>query len=167
MMFKTALIFVFLAIFAIVAVAQQEENIVIDEDAGAGSTTVAADAGGSTQDGGTSDSSPSGECEDEITDCKKTAYECTDIKYKPIMCGMCKKTCNLCPSSNGTDPCAGVVTVAPPPTTPPTAGPDECIDTASDCGKTAYECKNSLYKPLMCKYCKKTCNLCEDPACLA
>uniref|UniRef100_A0A914PZF9 ShKT domain-containing protein n=1 Tax=Panagrolaimus davidi TaxID=227884 RepID=A0A914PZF9_9BILA len=77
------------------------------------------------------------------------------------------KTCNLCPASNGTDPCLGVVTIAPPTTAPPTAGPGECIDTASNCAATAYECTNSLYKPIMCKYCKKTCNLCNDPVCLA
>uniref|UniRef100_A0AC35G5P1 ShKT domain-containing protein n=1 Tax=Panagrolaimus sp. PS1159 TaxID=55785 RepID=A0AC35G5P1_9BILA len=69
----------------------------------------------------------------------------------------------MCNSANttGADPCAGVVTVSTP---PPTAG-SQCIDTATNCGATSYECNNSLYKPIMCKYCKKTCNLCDDPIC--
>jgi hypothetical protein len=40
-----------------------------------------------------------------------------------------------------------------------------CIDVDSDCSTMSKECTNSLYKPLMCKYCQKTCNLCNDPAC--
>uniref|UniRef100_A0AC35G5R3 C-type lectin domain-containing protein n=1 Tax=Panagrolaimus sp. PS1159 TaxID=55785 RepID=A0AC35G5R3_9BILA len=98
------------------------------------------------------------DCTDTVSDCK--GYECTDDKKKPLMCTFCKKTCNLCPN-NTTDPCAGVVTVS---TLPPTAG-SQCIDTATNCGATSYECNNSLYKPIMCKYCKKTCNLCDDPHC--
>uniref|UniRef100_A0A914PKC6 Uncharacterized protein n=1 Tax=Panagrolaimus davidi TaxID=227884 RepID=A0A914PKC6_9BILA len=90
-MFKTVWIFVFLFV-TVAFVASQEfgEDIVIDEDAASPATTVAAGAGGTTEAGGTSDSSPSGDCADEIADCKKTAYECNDTRYKPIMCSLCK-----------------------------------------------------------------------------
>uniref|UniRef100_A0AC34GQ02 ShKT domain-containing protein n=1 Tax=Panagrolaimus sp. ES5 TaxID=591445 RepID=A0AC34GQ02_9BILA len=39
----------------------------------------------------------------------------------------------------------------------------ECIDITPDCEKYKFECTNDQYKPLMCKYCKKTCILCNDP----
>uniref|UniRef100_A0AC34G5G2 ShKT domain-containing protein n=1 Tax=Panagrolaimus sp. ES5 TaxID=591445 RepID=A0AC34G5G2_9BILA len=40
-----------------------------------------------------------------------------------------------------------------------------CEDVATDCASKNKECTNSLYKPAMCKYCRKTCNLCNDRKC--
>jgi hypothetical protein len=40
-----------------------------------------------------------------------------------------------------------------------------CEDIDKDCASKITECKNSLYKPVMCKYCKKSCNLCTDKTC--
>uniref|UniRef100_A0A914P4B3 ShKT domain-containing protein n=1 Tax=Panagrolaimus davidi TaxID=227884 RepID=A0A914P4B3_9BILA len=41
-----------------------------------------------------------------------------------------------------------------------------CKDVDTDCATKIKECSNSLYKPVMCKYCKKTCNLCTDRTCI-
>uniref|UniRef100_A0A914Y6E2 ShKT domain-containing protein n=1 Tax=Panagrolaimus superbus TaxID=310955 RepID=A0A914Y6E2_9BILA len=40
-----------------------------------------------------------------------------------------------------------------------------CEDVDTDCASKIKECKNSLYKPVMCKYCRKSCNLCTDRSC--
>jgi N-acetylmuramoyl-L-alanine amidase len=50
--------------------------------------------------------------------------------------------------------------------TGPTASGSSCADAVPDCLQyNLNECKNSIYKPIMCKYCKQTCNLCGDSAC--
>jgi N-acetylmuramoyl-L-alanine amidase len=36
-----------------------------------------------------------------------------------------------------------------------------CFDLESNCQRNATECKQPVYKPVMCKYCKKTCGLCS------
>ena len=40
---------------------------------------------------------------------------------------------------------------------------NQCADVDPSCATKAYECRNDLYRPLMCKYCRKTCQLCNDP----
>jgi N-acetylmuramoyl-L-alanine amidase len=44
--------------------------------------------------------------------------------------------------------------------------PYSCADAVPDCLQyNLNECKNAIYKPIMCKYCRKTCNLCSDSTC--
>jgi hypothetical protein len=40
-----------------------------------------------------------------------------------------------------------------------------CVDVDSTCSTMASDCSNALYLPVMCKYCRKTCNLCGNPKC--
>uniref|UniRef100_A0A914YJJ4 N-acetylmuramoyl-L-alanine amidase n=1 Tax=Panagrolaimus superbus TaxID=310955 RepID=A0A914YJJ4_9BILA len=48
----------------------------------------------------------------------------------------------------------------------PTPSGSSCVDAVPDCLQyNLNECQNSLYKPIMCKYCKQTCNLCRDSTC--
>ena len=103
---------------------------------------------GATGTGGTT----SAACQDYSTDCAASVSECNNTIYKPLMCGLCKKTCNFCSASP--DPCAGVTPVTPPPTTP---DPSSCVDVDPNCGSDVSECTNPLYIPLMCKYCKVSC----------
>jgi N-acetylmuramoyl-L-alanine amidase len=52
------------------------------------------------------------------------------------------------------------------PATGSTVSGNTCADAVPDCLQyNLNECKNSIYKPMMCKYCKQTCNLCSDPTC--
>uniref|UniRef100_A0AC34FM26 ShKT domain-containing protein n=1 Tax=Panagrolaimus sp. ES5 TaxID=591445 RepID=A0AC34FM26_9BILA len=37
-----------------------------------------------------------------------------------------------------------------------------CFDLEISCSRNLTECKQSQYKPVMCKYCKKTCGLCSS-----
>jgi hypothetical protein len=43
--------------------------------------------------------------------------------------------------------------------------PSSCMDLDSNCQTYSERCSNPLYLPLMCKYCKKACNLCDNPGC--
>jgi hypothetical protein len=43
--------------------------------------------------------------------------------------------------------------------------PSSCTDVDSNCQTYSERCSNPLYLPLMCKYCKKACNLCDNPGC--
>uniref|UniRef100_A0A914QSC0 C-type lectin domain-containing protein n=1 Tax=Panagrolaimus davidi TaxID=227884 RepID=A0A914QSC0_9BILA len=54
----------------------------------------------------------------------------------------------------------------PPPFTTSLQSTTKCQDVDPQCAIKAYECKNDRYKPLMCKYCRKTCLLCDDPCSL-
>ncbi|KAE9554181.1 hypothetical protein FO519_002602 [Halicephalobus sp. NKZ332] len=103
-------------------------------------------------------SSSDGGCEDYSDDCAINSEECTNPIYKPLMCGLCKKTCDFCTDGNGTDPCAGIIPATTPPTTP---GPGDCVDVDPNCASESAECTEALYHSLMCKYCRKTCNICN------
>uniref|UniRef100_A0AC34RC29 ShKT domain-containing protein n=1 Tax=Panagrolaimus sp. JU765 TaxID=591449 RepID=A0AC34RC29_9BILA len=128
------------------------DSVVDDFDAAAVVTTTGAADEQTTSSGDN--------CEDaNVTVCQQNFYECNNTIYKPIMCGLCKKTCHLCPQNDGTDPCAGVIPVTLPPTTP---APGNCVDVdVNNCKSSAYECNNPLYSSLMCKYCRKTCKMCS------
>ena len=133
---RFAIIFAFLALAAIGTQLKDESDYIdIGEEAeGSGSPT-----------------SSTG-CEDESSDCASSASECNNTMYKPLMCGLCKKTCKLCPEdNNGGDPCAGITPVTLPPSTP---APGVCEDVDSNCGSDVSECTNPMYIPLMCKYCR-------------
>uniref|UniRef100_A0A914QL81 C-type lectin domain-containing protein n=1 Tax=Panagrolaimus davidi TaxID=227884 RepID=A0A914QL81_9BILA len=54
----------------------------------------------------------------------------------------------------------------PPPSTTLLQSTPKCQDVDPQCAIKAYECRNDRYKPLMCKYCRKTCLLCDDPCSL-
>ncbi|KAE9554180.1 hypothetical protein FO519_002601 [Halicephalobus sp. NKZ332] len=114
-------------------------------------TTEATTEAGSTSSGG--------DCQDYSTDCAPNVGECTNPLFKPLMCGLCKKTCNLCVFSNGTDPCAGVIPATTPPTTP---GPGVCVDVDPKCGSDVAQCTDPRFHILMCNYCRKTCNFCYN-----
>uniref|UniRef100_A0AC35EU44 ShKT domain-containing protein n=1 Tax=Panagrolaimus sp. PS1159 TaxID=55785 RepID=A0AC35EU44_9BILA len=43
--------------------------------------------------------------------------------------------------------------------------PSSCTDIDSNCQSYSERCSNPLYLPLMCKYCQKACNLCDNQAC--
>ena len=129
---KFAIAFAFLAVIAI-GIQTDEDSNESDFDSELAAQTTAS----------------SGDCEDYSSDCAASVSECNNTIYKPLMCGLCKKTCNFCSASP--DPCAGVTPVTPPPTTP---GPDECVDVDPNCGSDVSECNQSIFRPLMCKYCR-------------
>ena len=136
---RFAIIFAFLAL-AVIGIRFDDEFNDLDSNI---------DAEGSGSDSSTS--SPGG-CEDESSDCASSVSECNNTMYKPLMCGLCKKTCKLCPEdNNGGDPCAGITPVTLPPSTP---APGVCEDVDSNCGSDVSECTNPMYIPLMCKYCR-------------
>ena len=87
-------------------------------------------------------------CKDLADDCKVSL--CNSTAYKPLMCGLCQQTCCMCKKDNF-DPCKGVTTVTPPPTTP---GPNACNDVDPNCQGDITECNQPMFRPLMCKYCR-------------
>uniref|UniRef100_A0A915PL63 ShKT domain-containing protein n=1 Tax=Setaria digitata TaxID=48799 RepID=A0A915PL63_9BILA len=86
-------------------------------------------------------------CDDQISNCEKYLFLCTNKLYRPLMSTLCQLTCGFCGSSTSTtEICRDMAAPGKP----------------SDCPQHADLCNDANYKDLMAMECPKTCGCCNE-----